>query len=137
MDKVFLNHEGYRDPTPALAMRCAGEDSSCARFPFSPVVYIASPYAGDTKYNTMKARRYCRFAVSRGCIPIAPHLLFPQFMDEDADRDRALFFDRVILSKCAELWVMGDTLSPGMKMEIKQARARNMVIRHFSEEDLR
>ena len=29
----------------------------------SPVVYIASPFAGDEQHNTEMARRYCRYAV--------------------------------------------------------------------------
>ena len=44
---------------------------------YKPLVYVASPYAGDILHNTELARRYCRYAVDQGCIPLAPHLLFP------------------------------------------------------------
>lgn len=43
----------------------------------SPVVYICSRYSGDVKRNTEMARRYCRYAVDQGCIPLAPHLILP------------------------------------------------------------
>lgn len=47
-----------------------------------PIVYICSPYTGDIKANVENARRYCRFAADTGYIPMAPHLLFPQFLDD-------------------------------------------------------
>ena len=40
-------------------------------------------YAGDVTANVENARRYSRFAVDAGYIPIAPHLLFPQFLNDD------------------------------------------------------
>ena len=54
---------------------------------YRPLVYICSPYAGDIEKNTENARRYSRFAADRNGIPIAPHLLFPQFMDEETERE--------------------------------------------------
>ena len=46
---------------------------------YRPVVYICSPYStGDIEQNLINARKYSRFAVDKGAIPIAPHLLFPQ-----------------------------------------------------------
>lgn len=46
------------------------------------VIYICSKYSGDITTNSKDAKRYSRFAVEQGVIPIAPHLLFPVFMDE-------------------------------------------------------
>ena len=48
------------------------------------------PLAGDMDNNMEKARRYCKFAVRSGAIPLAPHLLFPQFMDDTNPDERAL-----------------------------------------------
>ena len=79
------NSEGYPDPTAGIALaNVAKSEKETNRY--RPLVYIASPFAGDTEYNISRARGYCRFAISRGCIPLAPHLHFPQFMD-DSDRD--------------------------------------------------
>jgi hypothetical protein len=84
----------------------------------------------------MNTRRYCRFAVDQGCIPIAPHLLLPQFMrdNDPAEHDLAIFMDLVLLSKCAELWVFGDRISTGMGIEITKAKQKSMTIRHFTSE---
>ena len=126
------NTEGYPDPTAYEALRRLEEQES-AKFAFRPVVYICSPLSGDVEGNQANARRYCRYAVENGAIPLAPHLLFPQFMnDSDPDeRDLALFMDMVLLTKCAELWVFGETVSRGMAMEIDRARRKGKTIRRF------
>ena len=81
------NGEGYADPTTYEALtRIEREAKKTA---YRPLVFISSPYAGDIGRNTERARGYCRFAVSKNCIPIAPHLLYPQFMDEDDPAQRA------------------------------------------------
>ena len=101
---------------------------------YRPLVYICSPYAGDTQKNSENARRYSRFAVDRNGIPIAPHLLFPQFMDEMTERETALFMGLVLLGKCDEVWVFGDTISGGMRQEIAKAEAFKKKVRYFSGE---
>lgn len=87
-------------------------------------VYICSPYRGDTETNAENARKYCRAAVELGCLPIAPHLLFPQFLDDDdiTDRSRGMARAMELLSICDEVWVFGiDNLSEGMEKEVKWA----------------
>jgi hypothetical protein len=98
-------------------------------------VYVASPFAGDMEYNAAKARGYCRFAVSRGRIPLAPHLLYPQFMDDTDPEQRAegLGFGLALLEACGELWVFGGRISEGMAAEIARAKQLRMVIRYFSD----
>jgi hypothetical protein len=39
----------------------------------------------------------------------------------------------VLLSMCQELWVFGETISPGMAREIKKARWYGKRIRFFNE----
>jgi len=129
------NAEGYPDPTAAIALANVARSEKAVKA-YRPLVYIASPFAGDTEYNVARARGYCRFAVSRGCIPVAPHLLYPQFMD-DSDRDErelGLFFALVLLDKCDELWVFGSTISAGMAAEIRRAKRKNCRLRYFSDE---
>lgn len=100
----------------------------------SPVVYICSKFRGDVAANTENARRYSRYALERGCIPIAPHLLFPQFMDEEKERDMAIAIDLVILTKCCqEMWVFGDEVSEGMAVEIACAEEMDMKVRFVKE----
>lgn len=130
----YKNAEGYADPT-AFGAFCAIEKEEKALQAFRPIVYICSPYAGDVERNTAAARRYSRFAVEAGYIPIAPHLLFPQFLDDNKPKERelGLFFGNAILSKCAEMWVFGDRISEGMEAEIKRATWKGHRIRYFSE----
>ena len=66
----------------------------------SPIVYICSPYSGDVEKNTEAARRYCRYAADRGFIPLAPHLLFPQFLSEETERELAIRMDLKLLAVC-------------------------------------
>ena len=129
------NPEGYPDPTAETAIKniCSDQEEPSA-FGFMPVVYICSPYRGDTEGNTRKTQRYSRYAVEQGYIPIAPHLLLPQFVSEESERELALFMGMVLLSKCRELWVCGDTISEGMAAEIERAEKRNMKIRYLKEE---
>lgn len=69
------------------------------------------------------------------CIPLAPHLLFPQFMNDDIPQERklAMFMNMVLLGKCNELWVFGNTISNGMTQEIEKAKKRKQLIRYFNE----
>lgn len=100
---------------------------------YRPLVYVCSAYSGDVTANREKTIRYCRFAIEKGQIPLAPNLLFPNFIN-DADpneRDLALFMDVVLLGKCDELWVFGETISAGMALEIGVAKKRRQTIRYF------
>ena len=127
------NSEGYFDPTAYETLFKIEREAKRARA-FRPLVYICSPLSGNIAANQRSARRYCRFAVDSGCIPLAPHLYFPQFMDDGnrAERDLALFMDIVLLSKCSELWVFGDRISKGMSIEIEKAKRKGQPIRWFT-----
>lgn len=126
------NAEGYPDPTAYGAFVNIEAEKRQARF--RPIVYICSPYSGDVDANVTNARRYSRFAVDTGYLPITPHLLFPQFLNDAVpeERDMAMFMNMALLSKCAELWVFGDDISPGMKKEIARAQYRQFPIRYFT-----
>ena len=82
MSVDLRNCEGYKDPTAYEALSALEREERRALRAFRPIVYICSPYAGDIDRNTAAARKYSRFAVETGYIPIAPHLLFPQFMND-------------------------------------------------------
>lgn len=125
---AYKNKEGYPDPVPYEAIK------NMEPRHYRPMVYICSPYSGNVEENIEKARRYSRFAVDQGAIPIAPHLLFPQFMNEATERELAMFMDIAVLSKCRELWVF-DIPTAGMRREIAYAEKKQMVIRFFREDE--
>lgn len=122
-----FNQEGYPDPTATIAVANVMKTEK----KYLPLIYVCSKYSGDTVSNTEAAKRYSRFAVDQGAIPIAPHLLLPLYMKEETERDLAMFMDLVILGKCDELWVFGDEVSTGMCMEIAKAKKHCKKIRYF------
>lgn len=126
------NSEGYSDPAAHEAL--SNIEREAKRQIFRPIVYICSPFSGEIESNQENARRYCRFAVGRGCIPLAPHLLFPQFLNDadPAERELAMRMNMALLSKCAEVWVFGNRVSKGMAMEIGRAKRKCQVIRYFT-----
>lgn len=132
------NSEGYKDPVvyEALTRVEAEERAARAAAAYRPLVYICSPYAGDTERNTYRARAFSRFAVEKKYIPIAPHLLCPQYIDEETERWLGLKMGIVFMGKCEEIWVFGDRISEGMAEEIARAKKMQKKIRYFSE-DLR
>lgn len=123
------NSEGYYDPTPQMAVSNIEREQRKWR----PLVYVCSPYSGDVEMNVQKARKYSRFAVDQGAIPLTPHLLLPQFMSDQTERDLAMFMNMVYLGRCEELWVFGEKITDGMAAEIAKAKKRNMKIRYFTE----
>ena len=102
------NSEGYHDPTVYEALSHIEKEEKAARRVYRPLVYICSPYAGDIEQNVNMARVYSRFAVKNTCIPLTPHLHYPQFMDDGspAERELALFMGLVLLTKCEQVWVL-------------------------------
>lgn len=124
------NSEGYCDPTAHEAVR----NIEKALKKWRPLVYICSAYSGDIESNAQKARHYSRFAVDSGAIPLAAHLLLPQFMSEETERELALFMDMVLMGRCEEVWVFGKNLTSGMAAEIAKAKQKHMTIRYFTED---
>lgn len=133
MNPNFYNAEGYADPTAYEALMNIERRAKKA-CSFRPIVYISAPLSGNVLAHQAAVRRYCRYAVDAGYIPIAPHLLFPQFMNQadKQERDLALFMDTILLTKCDELWVFGETISKGMSIEIEKARRKDKPIRFFT-----
>ena len=130
------NSEGYYDPTVYEALSNIEKKEKSARHVYRPLVYLCSPYAGDVERNVNMARVYSRFAVKNTCIPLAPHLLYPQFMDDGspAERELALFMGLVLLTKCEQVWVFGGVISAGMAVEIAKAEKKKIPVRYFTEE---
>ena len=102
-----------------------------------PIIYVCSPYSGDIAGNVEKAKRYSRFVVDEGGIPITPHLYMPSFLKEESERDLAIFMDLELLTRCSEVWVFGEVLSAGMQIEIDRAQQKGKTIRYVGEEEIK
>lgn len=136
MDIDKKNHEGYLDKTAHDAITNIQREEKAAdkKAAYLPLVYVCSPYAGDVENNVANAKKYSRFTVENNAIPVAPHLLYPQFMDDsnEQEREMAMHFNYVLLGKCTEVWVFGGVVSRGMAREINVAKKRRMKIRWFT-----
>ena len=130
------NSEGYHDPVvyEALTRVEAEERAARAAAAYRPLVYICSPYAGDIERNTDRARAFSRFAVEKKYIPIAPHLLCPQYLNEETERWLGLKMGIVFMGKCEEIWVFGDVVSQGRAAEIDKAKRMRKKIRYFTDD---
>lgn len=90
-------------------------------------IFVVSRYAGDTEKNIEFARKVCAWLVTmQGAVPIAPHLLFPQFMnDEDeVERDIGIDMGHVLMEYCDSVLVAlryNEEYSPGMKADVEYA----------------
>ncbi len=103
------------------------------------LVYISSPLRGDVERNIQKAKDYCAYAASCGVIPLAPHTIFTQYLDDAVpeQREQGLEMGRDLLWRCNELWIMGDRISSGMQEEIECAKKALIPILYVSEEKVR
>lgn len=98
-------------------------------------VYICSAYRGNTAENQRKAREYCRLAYKAGYLPIAPHLLFPQFLDDKVpeERENGLDMAKALLRRCRLIMVCGEPVTEGMMNEIMLANRLNMPVASLAE----
>ncbi len=99
------------------------------------LVYICSPLRGDVERNIRKANGYCLFAATKSAVPIAPHVMFTGFLDDNIleEREMGLAMGLELLKCCSELWAFGSRVSAGMLAEIEAAKRLNIQIRHFTD----
>lgn len=102
------------------------------------LVYIASPLSGDTETNLYFARQACLNAMAQGVTPFAPHLLYPQLLDDNdpAQRELGMKMGNQMLGMCDELWLCGDIISPGMAAEKRLAAELDIPVRRVSMEEV-
>ena len=83
--------------------------------------------------NLITVLTSCAFAVAHGRLPMAPHAYFPRFLDDDDPEERAegIRLGNDWLLDSEEVWVMGETVSAGMRDEIELARQVGIPIHHF------
>lgn len=93
-------------------------------------IFVCSPFRGNAQStmeeNIEAARQYCRFVLDQGYVPFAPHLLYPQFVNEfdEAERNRGIEAGLALLPSMDFLWVFGRSVgeeTEGMKREIIRA----------------
>ena len=97
------------------------------------IVYICSPYQNDIQNNIKNAQKFCKFAVDKGYCPFAPHLFFPQFLNDNiaAERNKGFELNKNFLSLAQELWVFGKNITAGMIFEIQYFQRLQKIIKYF------
>lgn len=100
---------------------------------YNRLVFICSPYRPESDNPAEQSRELlrniklakigCKIAVGRGCAPFAPHLLYPQFLnDHDKEsREAGMKIGLQFLHLCDEMWVLGRKITEGMAAEIEAA----------------
>ena len=98
-------------------------------------VFICSPYRGDVEKNVQIADRVVRHVLFRGDIPIAPHLYFPQFLDETSqvDRIQGIKMGVELMKDCDELWLIGTKITSGMEFELEAAKKIGIKVKLYDE----
>lgn len=94
-------------------------------------VFIVSPYAGDVEANKAYARACVRDSISRGEAPFAPHLMYPEVLDDrdPAQRGLGMALGHVWLQQCDVVAVYRDhDISPGMHADIHIADKNGIPI---------
>ena len=68
-----------------------------------------------------------------GVLPIAPHIYFTQFLDDDVPSERELGINAGIelLKDCDDLWYFGDRITPGMVKEINTAKTLGINVKYI------
>ena len=87
-------------------------------------VFICSPYRGDVERNLKAARKHARMAAIIGYCPLAPHLMFPQFLNDNDPEQRILGITLGVeqMKVCDEIWIFGGRISNGMAFELEKAK---------------
>ena len=98
------------------------------------LIYVASPYAGDIQKNTEFAKKACRHVMNEGHAFFAPHLLYPQLLDDakPQEREKGIAMGIAMIHRCDELWCYGECISQGMAQEIDIANKIGIPIQFIS-----
>lgn len=94
------------------------------------VVFVCSPYGGK-RANVKRAINYCLMEIEMGNVPFAPHLLYPQILDEATDRQLGIDMGLEILQRVDELHAWSDEITPGMRQEIDAAEHMGIPVRYM------
>lgn len=94
------------------------------------MVYICSPYRGDTARNIEYAKELTRAAVAAGYAPVTTHLYLTQALDDDNQEERkAGMAAGAEILHCCRYFLIGARhgISEGMKGEIRQAKEEKKI----------
>lgn len=121
-----------------------GKEKNCMENAIT-TIFVCSPYRATSKEaavaksqlaaNTERAKMACRMLAKLGYLPLAPHLYFTQFLEDDDAGERAegMVLGMEWLAEADELWTFGDEITDGMSQEISAAKEMGKPVRMMPE----
>lgn len=93
-------------------------------------VFICSPWRGDTERNRKIALAICRRVAMAGHNPIAPHIYYTQFLNDDHPLERQLGINCAVdeLISCDEVRKFDCDATSGMRGELAVAKQRKIPV---------
>ena len=97
-------------------------------------VYICASFGSGPTESLAKAEWYTEYALRCGAAPIVPH--FYGLNQKKAYTGTCAAAGRSLLWLCDEVWVFGDTVTDGMRAELKFCKNLNIRIRYITEKEI-
>ena len=96
-------------------------------------IFICSPYSGNIRENVTTAQAMCKLAIKHGYAPFAPHLLYPQLLDDTNpnQRGKGMSCGRAFLAVCNEVWQLDVPPTIGMEEELAFAHLLQIPVKKF------
>lgn len=101
-------------------------------------VYICAPLGGQVNENLQNAIRYTEYALKTGAAPITTHFYALCLNDHNpVERRMGMEAGQSLLWFCDEMWIFGDTLSAGMKEEIRFCKNLRIPMKMIGDKELK
>ena len=103
--------------------------------PYRPLAVTEESRKVELESNIHRAKTACRILTTLGFMPLAPHLYFTTFLEDEVKRERenGIRLGLQWLEEADEVWVFGDTISEGMAVEIARAKELDKPVRNLPE----
>lgn len=103
--------------------------------PYRPLAETEESRKAELESNLHRAKTACRILTTLGFMPLAPHLYFTTFLEDEVKRERenGIRLGLQWLEEADEVWVFGDTISEGMAVEIARAKELDKPVRNLPE----
>ena len=87
-------------------------------------IFICSPYQGNIEENKKKAAYYAKIVAKSGNVPVAPHIYFPNFLDEKNSNERMTGIEMglELMDTCDMVYVFGFEITEHAKEMKKPVR---------------
>ena len=99
--------------------------------------YVCAPLGGNIEENLKMVKAYTAYALRCGTAPVVPHF-YAECLDDNnpKDREAGLAAGMSLLWLCDEVWVFGDTVTDGMRAELKFCKNLNIRVRKITEKEI-